>query len=68
MLARTLYAMADDETTEKMNKYEKVEVENYKSIRDWCGTQWEKRAGRTMAKVHQTTSNRMNIGAAIPPE
>ena len=68
MLAMTLYAMADDETTEKMDKDEKVDVENYKSMRDWFGTQWEKRAGRTMAKGHQTTSNRMNIGAVIPPE
>ena len=37
-------------------------------MRDWFGTQWEKRAGRTMAKGHHTTSTRMNIGAVVPPE
>ena len=68
MPARALYAMTDNETTEKMDKDEKVNVEDYKSMRDWFGTPWEKRVGRTMAKGQQTTSTRMNIGAIIPSE
>ena len=65
MLARTLYAIADDETTEKIDKEEKLSVESpeaYQAMKDWFGTQWEKRAGRTLVRGHQK-SNKMNIGA-----
>ena len=60
MLARTLYAMTDDDTTEKMDKDETVDVEKYLTMKDWCGTPREKRAGRTMVKGHQSKSTRMN--------
>ena len=65
VLARTLYAMADDKTTEHIDKEERVNVEDpgsYATMKDWFGTQWEKGAGRTLVRGHRH-SNKINIGA-----
>ena len=69
LLARVLYAVAEDDTTDKIDKDDsgvpdKDASEFYEKFREWLGEKWEKQAGRTMVRKHQRSGgNNMDVGA-----
>ena len=72
LLGRVLYAITDDDTTEKIDKDDsgvpdKNDEEFYSKFKDWLGEKWEKQAGRTVVKSHQKPkSSNMQVGALAP--
>ena len=59
MLARTLYAFCSDDTTDNLDMDDGVDVENYHTMKEWMGLQWEKMAGRNQVKSYQKPSTKM---------
>lgn len=67
MLAKTLYAITDLDTQEKMEKDDDCDIESYSSMKDWYGEKWEKQAGIRVIKSNQKSS-KMQVGALDMPE
>ena len=47
LLSQVLFAFADDETTDKMDKEEECKFGDYEPMREWMSRRWENQAART---------------------
>ena len=73
LLASTLYAFADDETTNTIDKDESMDKEHedfYVKFKEWLAEKHEKLAGRSAVRSHQRAprSSAMQVGALASGE